>query len=158
MLNQIEPDNTCQLRDYWIKNSLVIQQWTVVKSHYVVIFTGKTIFLSTFILGADLSSPRPLTSTPGQRPPHPEDPGVAAGLLRPQQAAREGHAAGPADGLGRPGGHQPPALLQVQPGHLRPHPRGPAPPRAAGAGRLHGQRPGTPSGESQQSVMFVEIP
>ena len=84
----------------------------------------------------------------GQRPSDPEDSSVATGLFGPQQVAREGHAASPADGLCLPWGHEPPAYLQIQPGHLRPHPWSPAASCAPRAGRLHGWWwPWTPSGE-----------
>lgn len=83
-----------------------------------------------------------LPLSPGQGPAHPKDPSVAAGLLRPQQAPRACHAPVSADGLwyGHAGA-QPPALLQGQPGHLRPHPWSPAPAHGPRVGRPDGQWP-----------------
>lgn len=80
----------------------------------------------------------PTPSAPGQGAAGPEAAAVATGVRGPQQdpgARRAADAAGAQQRLCPP---QRPVGLQVQPGHLRPHPRGQAPAGAPRAGPVCG--------------------
>lgn len=89
--------------------------------------------------GPSLIPPRSASSPSGQGAVGAEAAAVAAGLCGPQQDSRPRRAAGAAGGqqqwLHPP---QRPVGLQVQPGHLRPHPGGQAPASAPRAGPVCG--------------------